>query len=101
MLKKKFFKTKNEAEVTFEFAAHNLKTVALVADFNEWQPIEMRLNKKDKVFRTRVRLPKGGSFCFRYLLNNQEWENDYKADQYLPNPFGSEDSVVITSPMDA
>lgn len=97
MLKKKFFKTKDEAEVTFEFSAGKDKTVALVADFNKWQPITMRFVKKDKVFRTKVRLPKGEAFCFRYLVDNQQWENDHKADQYIPNPFGSDNSVVSTS----
>ena len=98
MLKKKFFKTKNEAEVTFEFAADNIKTVSLVADFNKWEPVVMRFVKKDKVFRTKVRLPKDETFCFRYLLDNKEWENDHKADQYTPNPFGTDNSVVSTQP---
>jgi hypothetical protein len=31
------------------------------------------------------------------LLNNTEWENDYQADQYLANEFGSENSVVLTT----
>ena len=96
MLTKKFFKTKDEAEVTFEFDRSDVLSVALVADFNNWQPIEMKFNKKTKSFKTKVRLPKGSSFQFRYLLNNNEWENDYKADQYLPNVFGSENSVVTT-----
>ena len=97
MLKKKFFKTRNEAEVTFEFSADNTKSVALVADFNQWKPVEMRFVKKDKVFRTKVRLPKNETFSFRYLLDNQKWENDHKADQYIPNSFGSDNSVVTTN----
>ena len=96
MLKKKFFKSKNEAEVTFEFSASSNKQVALVADFNQWEPVKMRFVKKDKVFRTKVRLPKDESFCFRYLLDNNEWQNDHKADDYIPNPFGSDNSVVKT-----
>ncbi len=97
MLKKRFFKTKNEADVTFEFSSQGNRSVALVADFNEWQPIEMRFIKKDKVFRTKVRLPKNEVFHFRYLLDNKEWENDHQADQYTPNPYGSDNSVVTTS----
>ena len=97
MLTKKFFKTKDEAEVTFEFSRSDVLAAVLVADFNDWQAVEMKFNKKTKSFKTKVRLPKGEVFHFRYLLNGTEWENDYKADQYLPNEFGSENSVVITT----
>jgi 1,4-alpha-glucan branching enzyme len=97
MLTKKFFKTKDETEVTFEFNRSDVTSAVLVGDFNNWQAIEMKFNKKTKSFKTKVRLPKNGVFHFRYLLNEVEWENDYKADQYLPNEFGTENSVVNTS----
>lgn len=96
MLKKKYFKTKDEAEITFEFARNDVKQVELLAEFNDWKPISMTFNKSSKAFRTKVRLPKESSFAFRYLLDGVEWENDYQADQYLPNVFGSEDSIVNT-----
>jgi 1,4-alpha-glucan branching enzyme len=98
MLTKKFFKTKDETEVTFEFNRNDVERAELVGDFNDWKAIEMKFNKKTQTFKTKVRLPKGGVFHYRYLLNNTEWENDYSADQYLPNEFGSENSVVNTSP---
>jgi 1,4-alpha-glucan branching enzyme len=98
MLTKKFFKTKDEIEVTFEFNRSDVTSAELVADFNDWQAIEMKFNKKTQSFKTKVRLPKDGAFHFRYLLNKTEWENDYKADQYLPNEYGSENSVISTSP---
>tara|TARA_B110000238_G_C16005220_1_gene386335 strand:- start:338 stop:634 length:297 start_codon:yes stop_codon:yes gene_type:complete len=98
MLTKKYFKTKDEAEVTFEFNRSDVSSAVLVADFNNWQAVEMRFSKKTQSFKTKVRLPKGETFHFRYLLNNKEWENDYKADQYLPNGFGSDNSVVHTNP---
>ncbi|MFT5760668.1 MAG: 1,4-alpha-glucan branching enzyme [Alteromonadaceae bacterium] len=96
MLTKKFFKTKNEAEVTFEFNRSDVTSAVLVGDFNNWQAIEMKFNKKTQSFKTKVRLPKNETFHFRYLLNENEWENDYQADQYLPNEFGTENSVVNT-----
>ncbi|WP_448248160.1 isoamylase early set domain-containing protein [Thalassotalea agariperforans] len=96
MLTKKFYKTKGEAEVTFEFSRDNVSSVSLVAEFNDWQPMEMTYSKKLKVFRTKVRLPKDSDFHFRYLLDESEWENDAQADKYLPNAFGTENSVVST-----
>lgn len=96
MLTKKFYKTKDEAEVTFEFSRDDVDSVSLVAEFNDWQPMEMTYSKKLKTFRTKVRLPKDGDFHFRYLLNDTEWENDSAADNYLPNEFGTDNSVVST-----
>jgi 1,4-alpha-glucan branching enzyme len=98
MLTKKFFKTKDEAEVTFEFNRNDVTSAVLVGDFNDWQAIEMKFNKKTQSFKAKVRLPTDCAFHFRYLLNDNEWENDYKADQYLPNEFGGENSVVNTTP---
>jgi 1,4-alpha-glucan branching enzyme len=96
MLTKRFFKTKDEVEVTFEFSREGLNTVALAGEFNDWQPMSMKLNKKEKAFRTKIRLPKGEEFKFKYLLNEDEWENDYQADKYIANSLGTEDSVVST-----
>jgi len=102
MLKKRFFKTKAEADVTFEFACDTntpligSDIVELHADFNNWQAIPMKYIKKDKVFRTKVRLPANKQFHFRYLINSNEWHNDHKADLYLPNTYGTENSVVST-----
>ena len=94
MLTKKYFKTVDEVEVTFEFSRNDVNSVKLVAEFNDWQPLSMRYNKSSNVFKTKVRLPKGESFQFKYLLNDAEWENDYKADKYVPNAYGTENSVV-------
>lgn len=97
MLTKRIFKTKNETEVTFVFARDDVKKVELVADFNRWKPSAMKFNNKKKVFTTKVRLPNDGLYHFKYLLDGQEWENDYEADQYIANEFGSENSVVLTT----
>jgi hypothetical protein len=39
-------------------------------------------------------LDAGRAYRFRYLLDDQRWENDWAADAYLPNSFGGDDSVV-------
>ena len=95
MLKKRYFKTKEECEVTFEYEA-DAKKVALVSEANGWEPIKMKKRKKDGTFYTKVRLPKGRRFQYRYLLDQQEWANDSAADALVPNEFGGENSVVST-----
>lgn len=98
MLTKKFFKTKDEADITFEFDCEGVTSVSLVGEFNDWQAIELPFNKKSKSFKKKLRLPNNNKFEFRYLINGTEWENDYAADQYIPNIYGSENSIVNTTP---
>ncbi len=98
MLQKKFLKTKDECEVTFEFNAEDANEVALVGEFNSWQPIAMkRVGKEGSLFRTKVKLAKGGQYQFRYLIDGEIWQNDEAADAYWPNEHGSDNSVVFTS----
>jgi len=97
MLKKRFFKTKDECEVTFEFAGNDVQAVALVGDFNEWQPVPMKKARaKGSPFRIKVRLPKNKDFQFRYFIDQQDWSNEEAADDYWPNEFGETNSVVHT-----
>ncbi len=96
MLKKKTIKKTAETEVTFEFAQPGIKSVSLVAEFNQWQPVTMKYHKKENAFRTKVKLPGNKAFHFRYLLDENTWENDHNADDYVPNPYGSDNSVVYT-----
>jgi 1,4-alpha-glucan branching enzyme len=95
MLKKKFFKTIEECEVTFEVNVDDAKDVALVCEHNGWEPIQMKQSKKGP-FRTKIRLPKEGQFQFRYLVDGQDWHNDKTADLYQRNEHGSENSVIST-----
>ena len=98
-LNKKYLKSKPICKVTFKVKKEECaaaEKVAIAGDFNDWQPAAMSFNKKLKVFRTKIRLPKNSSFHFRYLVDESEWENDSAADQYLPNEFGTLNSVVDT-----
>lgn len=94
MLTKRFFKTNHETEVAFEHNSDVSNRVALIAEFNNWQPVSMQYSKKYKAFRTKVRLPINCDYQFRYLINNQVWQNDHQADRYLINRFGIDNSIV-------
>ncbi|MDG3088318.1 isoamylase early set domain-containing protein [Vibrio hannami] len=96
MIKKRFFKTKDEVEVTFEWPQGDESSVAIAGDFNEWNAQPMKLNKKNKAFSFKTRLPKEGSFQFRYLIDGETWENDHAADAYVANEHGSDNSLVST-----
>jgi len=96
MLNKRFFKTKDEAEVTFEFSHPEAEQVCLLGEFTDWQPVPMKLNKKQGVFKFKQRLPVDQQFHFRYLINGDIWDNDHQADGYIANNFGTENSIVNT-----
>ena len=82
--------------VTFVLPAQtNAKTAHLYGDFTAWEksPKSM-MQHEDGSFSAEVTLQAGNNYRFRYLLDGGHWENDWAADAYAPNPFGTEDSVV-------
>jgi len=98
MLSKKYFKTKDEVEVTFEIEAPDVDKVHLVCEGLGWDPVEMKRADRGKgPFRTRIRLPKDRQIQFRYLFDDHQWENDDAADGYWPNEHGTDNSVVDTA----
>jgi hypothetical protein len=96
MLAKRFFKTRDEVEVTFQIA-RDAAFVELVADAFGWDPLSMKRTGRSGPFKLRVRLPKNGAVQFRYLLDGGHWDNDEAADEYWPNEHGSDNSVVLTA----
>jgi 1,4-alpha-glucan branching enzyme len=96
MLKKSYSKTGQVCRVTFKLPAGvATNNVALCGDFNEWdEKVNLLKQLKDGSFSTTVSLEAGKSYRFRYMIDLERWENDWEADAYLPNDFGSDDSVV-------
>jgi hypothetical protein len=84
------------ALVSFELpAAVAAASVSVCGDFNDWSPAAQPLARdEDGGFRAVIELPAGRRWRFRYLLDGQRWENDWAADDYIPNDHGSHDSVV-------
>ena len=96
MLKKNYSKTGNFCRVTFKLPPDaNAKTAVLCGDFNDWDlnDTPMKLLKKGG-FSITLSLRSGRSYRFRYLLDGKRWDNDWEADSYVPNEYGSEDSVI-------
>ena len=72
----------------------------LCGDFNDWDDADHPMERSaDGGFALTLELETGRLYHFRYLLDEVRWENDWAADRYEPNTFGSEDSVVdLTDP---
>jgi 1,4-alpha-glucan branching enzyme len=96
MLKKQYTKDKKTCKVTFVLPDKvNAADVTLHGDFTKWEkaPLKMK-HYKDGNFKVSVTLKPGKSYRFRYHLDSERWENDWEADDYARNEFGTEDSIV-------
>jgi 1,4-alpha-glucan branching enzyme len=88
--------TKNgKINVTFELPPAVMAGKAVVlGDFNGWQDDGTPMKKrKNGGLSATVRLDPG-RYRFRYLIDGERWENDWSADDYEPNAYGGDDSVV-------
>lgn len=96
MVKKSYLKTGRYCRVTFDLTpGEEFSRVSLCGDFNEWDPEARPMKpRKDGRFSITLSLETGRSYRFRYLLDGEHWENDWAADAYVPNDFGTEDSLV-------
>ncbi len=96
MLKKSYSKTGQVCRVTFQVPAEvNAETVLLCGEFTEWDAAAKPMKRlKNGDFSVTLSLPTQQSYRFRYLLDGTRWENDWQADDYAPNGFNGDDSVV-------
>lgn len=98
--KKQYLKSKAICKVTFKLSkeeAHAAESVRLVGDFNDWDLASTPMKKlKNGSFTTTVNLPKDSDYEFRYLLDDNTWENDWEADAYIPSAVSFEDNSVVT-----
>lgn len=97
-VKKQYLKTGNVCNVTFRLpqeAAPDAAVVTVVGEFNGWSLSDTPMKKlKNGSYTATVKLPCGNEYKFRYLIDSIRWENDWCADEYMPNVFGGEDSVI-------
>ena len=98
-LKKSFLKSKPVCKVTFRLAATEASKadeVKLVGEFNDWDKSVAPMKKlKNGDFTQTLDLPVGTKYEFRYLMDDETWENDWHADAYVPNGVPGEDNSVV------
>ncbi len=96
---KKYNKDRTSCRVSFLLhseAAPDARNITIVGDFNNWDPAASPMKRlKNGDFKIILSLPSGREYRFKYLINGSRWENDWCADKYVPNSFGSDDSVVV------
>lgn len=98
-LKKQYLKSRPMCKVTFRVckeAANHAQSIHLVGDFNSWdmKAIPMKALKSGD-FTATIDLPVDKpEYQFRYLYDQSVWENDWEADNYIPNGLNGDNSIV-------
>ncbi len=103
MIEKTHIKSRNVCKVTFSVSAEQLgerkvDSVAVLGDFNEWQPEAntMKWSKKHDAYRAAIELDPDARYEFRYLLDGEHWFNEWEADDYCANQIDGDNCVVMT-----
>ncbi|MEN1786093.1 MAG: isoamylase early set domain-containing protein [Bacteroidota bacterium] len=94
-IKKQYLKSKPICKVTFTVPAKEATNVAVVGDFNNWDPAGSVLRKlKNGTFKGTIELPKESMYEFRYLVDDT-YVNDAEADRYQWNDFAGAENAVL------
>jgi 1,4-alpha-glucan branching enzyme len=82
--------------VHLELTAPDAGSVSLVGDFNDWEPSRLMLKDPDQdgVWEIRLRLPKGGSYTYNFIINGDTWVTDPNALIHVKDGFGGESSIL-------
>ena len=96
MLSKSYSKTGKICRVTFKYSnPEKAETAALSGTFNDWSLTDNPMKRlKNGSFSLTISLQTGDTYHFRYILDGTTWVNDEGADNYSPNDFGEDDSVI-------
>ena len=92
---KQYLKTKPICKVTFTVPAKDAEKVAVVGDFNNWNPKGSMLKKlKNGTFKGTFDLPKDKTFQFKYIVDG-DFINETEADRYQWNDFAGSENAVL------
>lgn len=84
-----------QLKVTFAIPADAVDgDVAVVGDFNGWDPTVDPLRRCEGWLKVSVVLEPGKRYSFRYLAEDGRWFNDPEIGTYEPNGMGDDNSLL-------
>lgn len=96
MIKKSFVKSKKQYKVTFEVPVEQLgkgRDVRVLGNFNGWSWDKgLAMTNGKGTYKADVTLA-AGEYQFRYLVDNQEWKNDWEAQGYTSSGYNSDNCL--------
>jgi anti-sigma factor RsiW len=83
-------------EVEIVFHAPGVRSVAVVGDFNEWDPERhaMKPSRDGGTWRLRLKLAPG-VYEYGFLIDGSDWSKDPLAERFLADGFGGENSILF------
>lgn len=97
-IKKQFLKSKPVCKVSFKVSkeeAAGAAQVAVLGDFNNWNPEEGTMNAlKDGSFSLTLELKAGKTYRFRYLADGSRWFDEAEADGTEAGEFGAANNLL-------
>jgi 1,4-alpha-glucan branching enzyme len=82
--------------VPIQIRVDGAKEVAITGDFNRWEKEGLRLKPDGKgTWRTVLEL-RPGEYQYRLIVEGQ-WRDHPEAAKRVPNPFGTENCVLIVT----
>lgn len=98
-IKKQYLKKKPVCKVTLRVPkemAPEASQVFVVGEFNDWDKDSTPMQRlKSGDFKTVLELDTGREYQFRYLIDNEQWENDPEADRLVDNNFSFDKNSVV------
>jgi 1,4-alpha-glucan branching enzyme len=80
--------------VPIEVRADGAKGVAITGDFNRWEKEGLQLKPDGKgIWRTELEL-RPGEYQYRLIVDG-EWRDHPEAKKRVPNPFGTDNCVLL------
>lgn len=97
--RRQYLKSKPMCKVTFKVLAkigNSASEANLVGEFNDWDIKATPMKKlKDGSFTVTIDLERDREYQFRYVMDNEYWENAENADRYVSTPYGEDKNSVI------
>lgn len=85
--------TGKSKRIKFEIEADPGSEVQIAGSFNNWDPTANKLKGKDGVYSATMLLGKG-RYEYKFVINNV-WCVDPKCKEWVPNSYGSLNSVLV------
>jgi 1,4-alpha-glucan branching enzyme len=97
MIRKRLSSKPDKVTVTFEIPGSVwAERINLVGDFNDWNAQSLQFQQdRSGNWIIELELDAGCAYRFRYLFDGEHWRDDWHADNYIPNPYGGYDSIVV------
>ena len=89
-------KASGRRRIAFSVRADEAREVVLTGDFTEWAADKIRLkHRPDGTWGTKLTLAPG-EYQYRLLVDGQ-WRDHAEAERRLPNPYGTENCVLVVA----